>query len=50
MASTGETKCAYNIVIGNLKERGYLEYLDFDWLALLKVYFREVRYVDVDGT
>jgi hypothetical protein len=41
MASTGEAKCAYNIVIGNLKERGYLECLHVDWLALLKSIFEK---------
>jgi hypothetical protein len=41
MASTGEMKCVYNIVVGNLKERGHLECLDVDWLALLKSVFEK---------
>jgi hypothetical protein len=41
MASTEQAKCAYNIVIGNLKERGYLECLDVHWLALLKSVFKK---------
>lgn len=39
MASTGQKKYAYNIVIGNMKERGYLKCLYVDWLVLLKSIF-----------